>query len=447
MDIRDTISIVITYLVEKKVRTSLTVLMVVVGIASIVALTSITAGVSSSVQQSLQTLGPTSIFIIPAGKTILTSTDVANLETLQNVSSVTPIVTGGAVLNINGQNLSTTIIGITTNGIETLLSNPIDLYQGSLYSDGLTPAVIIGHDIAYSSSFNPNIQTVSTGQSGTLEIQEPGSRIPSKISTQVTGILNSYGSSLIPIDSGIFMSLPYAELLLHKNSYSEIVVKANNARNVSSLTSLLEIIYGGNARIINTQQLANTISSVVGQISLLFIIIGGVSLLVASIGIMNIMLMAVSDKVHDIGILKSVGFKNREVLRIFLFQALAIGLLGGLIGIAAGMGAAYAISYVSTGALRSGSPNSSPTSAQLSPGGGVIYTSSSRSPAKLSDFGPAPSSTPGTTPSSLASIHPIFTAYVILEAIIIAVVISAMAGIYPAWKASKMEPIDALRTL
>ena len=142
--------------------------------------------------------------------------------------------------------------------------------------------------------------------------------------------------------------MPFAEVLLHKTTFNEILVKANNPKNVSSLVALITTIYGTKARVQDTQQLASTVSSITGETNLLFIVIAGISLIVAAIGIMNVMLMAVSERIHDIGIMKSVGFKGRDVLLIFLLQAVVIGLAGGVLGIAAGAGASYSLtSFIS----------------------------------------------------------------------------------------------------
>ena len=150
---------------------------------------------------------------------------------------------------------------------------------------------------------------------------------------------------------------------------------------------------------------------------------------------------------HEIGIFKAVGFKNRMVLMIFLFQALIIGFIGGVIGLGVGAGAAYSLSSVlssksatSTAGTTTGAPTTTASSSSgfsRTGGGSATFTAGAG--------GTRPPTT-GAAASGL-SIHPVFTLGVISEAIIIAMVVSVLAGVYPAWKASKMEPIDALRQL
>ena len=116
MDIKDIFWMSSKQLNEKKVRTALTILMVVIGVASIVALTSLTAGVGQSIQSTLSSLGPTSIIVTASSGTAFTTADVSNLETLPNVSSVTPIVTGQAQMLVNGNTIFGDVIGISTTG-------------------------------------------------------------------------------------------------------------------------------------------------------------------------------------------------------------------------------------------------------------------------------------------------------------------------------------------
>src|ERR1700730_15979975 len=93
----------LTELNEKKVRTALTIIMVVIGVAAIVALTSITAGISQSITSSLQALGPTSIIVTSSSPTGFTVADAATIASLPNVTSVTPVLMGSATLYAGGQ--------------------------------------------------------------------------------------------------------------------------------------------------------------------------------------------------------------------------------------------------------------------------------------------------------------------------------------------------------
>ncbi|MDE1865868.1 MAG: ABC transporter permease [Candidatus Micrarchaeota archaeon] len=427
---------------EKKVRTALTVLMVMIGVASIVALTSQTAGISASISKSLSALGPTSVIVMPAGGTGFTAADVGSLSSLPNVSAVIPVIEGSGTVYANGQNTSVSVIGISQEGLREFVGGNVSMYQGVLYNDTVAPDALIGHSIAFPSSLSGR-QNVMVNYPISLKVD--GGRSAQTLTVPVVGILNAVGSSVVPTDTSVFFSIQSAQVILHRTSYNLIIVKATNTSSVAALSSLISTIYGNRANVITTQQLLQTASSIIGSISLLFAIIAGVSLLVAAIGIMNIMLIAVYERTHEIGIFKSVGFTGRHILLVFLSQAMIIGFIGGVIGIGAGMGASYVVAsvFAHAGPSGSGTTGTGAQNTQFKGGGGGVYVSSGGGPGRGGDSGAAPSS----SSSSSLSYSPVFTPSTVLAALLVAMVVSMIAGIYPAWRASKMEPIDALREL
>lgn len=439
MDLNDTLWLSYKDLSEKRIRTALTIVMVVIGVAAIVALTSITAGISQSISSSLSTLGPTSIIVTSSGSSAgFTVADTARLSSLPNVTGVTPILTGSGNLYAGNQNISVSIVGVSPQELGSLLGNNYTVYEGSVYQDTITPSAVVGHSVAFPSSAGGS-QAVNVGEPATLRTS---GRSGETVTVPVVGILASHTSFIVPIDTGVFMSLSAAELLLHRSSFNEILVTASNTSNVNSTSNLISTIYGNNARVITTSSLLSTVASITGSLGLLFGAIAGVSLLVAAIGIMNIMLIAVYERTHEIGIMKSVGFKNNNVLMIFLFQALIIGIIGGIVGIMLGAGASYGLSAaLSRGTNTTTSTSASSASARTSGAGGF-----SRSGGTAGGGGVLISGGGGASSSSL-SFQPVFPVATIIYALLIAVIVSMLAGIYPAWRASKMEPIDALREL
>ncbi len=438
MKIEDLLWLSFTDLKEKKTRTALTVVMVMIGVASIVALVSLTTGISASIQKSLSSLGPTSIILTSTKSAGFTLLDTEDIGTLGNISSVIPIVEGSATFITSSGNQSVSVLGVSAQDLDGLL-NGINLYQGSIFNNTVTPESIVGYDVAFPQTGGSG-QQISAGQPAALKI-ENGRSIES-VSIPVLGILQSYSVSMIPINTGVIMSEQAAETLLHRQSFNVILVKAKNVSTVDSLTTTLTDIYGNNARVLSTQQLAQTADQIVGSISVLLILIAGISLLVAAIGIMNIMLMSVMERTHEIGVIKSLGFTSRNVMLMFLLQALIIGAIGGIVGIGVGMVGSYSLATLASHSQSNSSSGTTYSNARTTSGGqqyggggpnggGTFAASNSRS----------------SSGSSSISFQPVLTVQTIAEALFIAMFVSAIAGIYPAWRASRMQPIDALREL
>ena len=112
MKLNDVVKLGIKGISERKVRTALTVLTVVIGIAAIVSLVSLVSGISASISKSLESIGPTTLFLVPGRSTIFTGADVAEIESFPNVSSVVPGITLSANITENGQQTAVTLIGI-----------------------------------------------------------------------------------------------------------------------------------------------------------------------------------------------------------------------------------------------------------------------------------------------------------------------------------------------
>ena len=423
---------------ERKFRAALTILSVVIGVAAIVALISLVSGVSASISHSLESVGPTTLYMMPSGSHIFTDADIAEIESLPNVSSVTPVISFSGNLSEAGTSTTVTVYGVANTSLIGILGS-INLLEGSAYNSTDLPYALIGYDVAFP----------TTGQtSPSISLDQPmylSTRTQSgsgSVTLVPVGVLDRYGTtSFISPDSSIFIPIQAAESLTNRYSYSELVVKASSTGTVNSVDTLLTDIYGSNARIISVQQLATTISSVTGTLGLLLAAIAGISLLVAGISILSIMMVSVAERTHEIGILKSIGFRRKDVMTLFLAESVIIGLAGGVIGVVAGSAAAYALpSFLTLGSHSSAATTTSASSHGGFAGGGFGGGGFGGS----GGFSGSAASSGNATPS--ISFEPVISPIVIIAAILIAVSVSVLASIYPAWKASTIDPIRALRT-
>ncbi|MEM3181331.1 MAG: FtsX-like permease family protein [Candidatus Micrarchaeaceae archaeon] len=430
MKIKDLFSLGIKGIAERRLRTALTILTIVIGISAIVALISLVSGISASISNALESTGPTTLYMLPAGQLILTDADIAEIDSLPYVSNVTPIVSFSGNMSEAGTSTTVTVYGIANYSLAEAIGS-INVYAGAAYNNTDMPYALVGYDVAFPNSGSQ--QYVRVDQPIYLTARMFGT---SKTITLVpVGILDRYGSSaFVSPDSSIFISLQAAESLTSKYSYSALLVKAKNTSVVNSLDTLLTDIYGSNARIISVQEMAATVSSIVGSLGLLLGGIAGISLLVAGISILSIMMVSVAERTHEIGILKSIGFKKGDVMMLFLSEAVIIGLAGGVIGIAAGSAVSFALpSLLGVGSRASTSVTPTVASGHA---GGSFYAG-----------GPgAVAAGPSSSSLSSLSFTPVISPTVIIASLAIAIIVSVVASIYPAWKASTIDPIAALRS-
>lgn len=220
-----------------------------------------------------------------------------------------------------------------------------------------------------------------------------------------------------PSDNQIYIPITTAQEFFDTEQCDQIVVQLtdSNQETIDSVTSEIEELYDDKVSVMSPTALLSTISSLFSMIELFLVAISGIALLVAGIGIMNIMIVSVLERTREIGILKSLGMKDRNVLTIFLGEASLIGLLGGVLGIALGWGVANVISLILSVFMGGGVGGM---------GGGFDM---------------------GQQQAMALSITPILTPTILLLAFAFSLVVCILFGLYPARRASKMNPVEALR--
>jgi ABC-type antimicrobial peptide transport system permease subunit len=416
MRLADILFISFTHLKERKLRASLTILGIIIGIASIIALVSQTAGISASITGTLEKLGPTTIMVTSTNPRLLRLTDVEmfKIKEVPGVVEVIPITFDRVSIQVSGETQQITLIGINSINLNNLVGE-VKLSEGIMYSDSIVPQAVIGSNIA------KNIE-VTIGQPLVAQ------RGNSFISVQVVGILSSYGASaFLSVDDSIFIPIDAASSMFNKLSYDMVFVKAESVESVNTVLEYLQAIYGNDIRTISVAQLSQTVSSIISSLSLFLGGIAAISLSVAGVGIMNIMFVSVLERTREIGVLKAIGFKNRDVLFIFLSEAIIIGILGGILGVVAGGALSYLVPYILSSMM------------SRSMGSAQARTTQIRAVGSPPVMGAMPMQT-----QSL-SYTPIVSMDMVAISIFLAVAVSIVSGLLPAWRASRVDPIKALR--
>jgi putative ABC transport system permease protein len=457
MKIRDQFLFAFRAMTDRRLRTTLTIIGIVIGPATIVSLDAATLGYSNASTAQFNSLGANTLFLSASARGFsLTIADLSQIEALPGVASVLPYQMLSGTITQGGGSVSVQIIGTDLSNL-TRVFPKLSVLAGSYPSSTDLAGAIVGNSVAYPDitdatnvtvnqvlsvsnvgrgfSFGPTFGTASN----TASVGQASTK-----SFIVRGILNAYGTGfLISPDTAVFVPLAEGEALLHSYDYTGMMVVASSNSVVNNVDSELTALYGNDVRITSVSSLLSTITSVTQSTGTLLEAVGSISVLVAFIAIMTTEFTSVIERTKEIGILKALGATSRTIMFNFISEALATGFIGGLIGAALGSGLSFLIIGVLASSSRiSGVPGSSTAARRIGGGGGggVFFSSGGG--------GGFAAAAPAASPSTAAApaITPALTPELILLAIALATIVGGLAGVLPAWRASKLPPVEALRT-
>jgi len=341
MSLGELLRLALSRLRTSRLRAALTMLGVIIGVASVVALVGVGQGTTSNITNRLSSLGTNLLTISPTGggasSGSLTLGDADAIAELSTVAGVAPEASTSQLVAAGDKTSTTTIIG-TTPAYPSVRA--YDLWQGTFLTD---PSVDRDLRVA--------VLGATTATNLGLGATDLGSQITiGGIPFQVIGILQAKGGSGFqdPDDQVMVPIGVVQKYFVGGDSVRTIGVSVAEADQMTAtkaaLTALLrdrhDLAAADDAdfNIFDQAQLLETASSISATLTLLLGGIASISLVVGGIGIMNIMLVSVRERTREIGIRKAVGARGRDILAQFLVEALTLSLLGGLIGIAVGLG-------------------------------------------------------------------------------------------------------------
>jgi putative ABC transport system permease protein len=411
----------------RKLRAGLTTLGVVIGIAAIVALLSISQGLQTTITRQLERGFATDTLIVTAGAGgggfgggigggdsgfALLVNDTQSINALPNVDTSIAVIQRAVNVTVGGTNRIATVEGVDFTEYRNVYGDTFAVDRGTIPPDPQNDTVVLGRRI-----IDPRLNgTMLADVNDPIDILliNATARPPTIVMIQrnITAVLKQIGSFGVggPSDSGVYIPLAEAQALFNTNECDMIIVKLKSSDQavIDNAAKAIKDAFSGEVSVISATAVLSIISSIFSVIELFLGGIAAISLIVAGVGIMNIMIVSLMERTREIGILKALGAKGRTVLLIFLFEAVIIGLMGGAIGIGLGWVLANVVAVVFRG-------------------GGVFIGSQANAGAG------------GLT------ITPILTLPVFFGALAFGVGVSVIFAIYPAWRASKLKPVDALR--
>ncbi len=344
-----------------KARSSLTILGIVIGIASVITLVSIGQGAQNSIESNIQAIGSNLIIISPgaqrgegnfvsqgrgSAKSLKLSDAQAIAKEISNIKAVAPEVSGRYQVTAKGKNTNTQVAGTTP---EYPMVRNLETDTGAFITEqniqSLSKVAVIGPTVR-DDLFDVDVDPV--GQ--TIRIN--------KIEFKIIGMTKTKGGSGFGSqDNMIYIPISTAQRFFSGNEYVTTISVAT--QDAQSTTIVQEQITGllldrhniadptlADFSTLNQADIIATASSVTQTFTLLLSAIAGISLLVGGIGIMNMMLTTVTERTREIGLRKAIGAKRRDINLQFFTEAITLTFLGGAIGILIGWLAAYIITYL-----------------------------------------------------------------------------------------------------
>jgi putative ABC transport system permease protein len=422
MNIKEIFLLSFDALKERKVRSILTILMVVVGSSLMVALNGLGAGFGKFIDQSFSMLAPNILFVSsaqqdqsasgpfagggppPVPKITLNTAVETRIRSLPLVSDVISSYQGQVQLESSGKTLSTSVFSIDPAKLY-IIAPTLEFEENSAMRSNDPSAIYIADQIAYPPGENAPFAIIGQTMRATYTfVDDNGDQREESRSFVVRGIMKPTGNPTI--DNAVVFNEDAGSALMHKSGkYDGLLVVAESGEFVKNVEEEIRKLYGNDIGVTSPEAILKTIRELTGGFTVFILGIALVALLVGAVGIITTLYTSVMERTKEIGTMKAIGAQNSNVLSLFMVEALMIGILGATSGLLAGMAGGYVL---------------------------------------IAGLGSAGGSG-GDTSNGIGNISPVFLPIDLATVWGISVGLSLIAGIYPAWKASRLSPIVALR--
>lgn len=384
-----TVSLALKGIVANKLRTFLTMLGIIIGVSTVIILVSVGKGTTARITENIQSMGTNLVTVMITGRGIdnsLTYEEAMSMKEKAGVAGVAPLVSGSVTAKYGTKTMEAVSLEGVNGDYEHVRNQRVQSGRFILPLDVeyRQKVAVLGADVVHEifGPVNPIGETVQING----------------INFRVIGILESKGSSMQgSSDEKVTIPISTAQRMLKSQGVRNIYVAAESPEVVNLVVAEIEQYLWKKFdqdqsayHVFNQTEMLDTMNEVSRSLTLMLGGIAGISLLVGGIGIMNIMLVTVTERTREIGIRKAIGAKRRDILGQFLLESATISGVGGIMGVLFGLGVNKLL-------------------------------------------------------TKLAGINTQSTLSILMVAFSFSLVVGIFFGLYPANKASKLRPVDALR--
>ena len=397
----DYFTLAVRNLRQRKMRSWLTLLGIFISIATIFTLISLSLGLQNAINEQFQILGVDKFFIMPKGQlgvgsegaVQLTTKDINVIDRVSGVKDVSYATIGNGKIEFDKKTKYFIIAGIPADRLDLYVESvDLKMDEGRFVLKDNSREILIGYDYKYGNVFD---KPVTSGDTITIN----------DVKFKVKGIVAQIGNP--SDDKNVYMSMgDFNELFGTGDRVDQIIIQINEGENIKDVAARVEKKLRSSRgvtektqdfSVLTPEELLSSFNNILVIITVFLGGIAAISLIVGGVGIANTMYTSVIERTKEIGIMKSVGAKNKDILWIFLIESGLLGIVGAAIGIVLGYGASKTIEYVVTNMYNTN----------------LLQTA-------------APW-------------------YLIVGCLAFGFIIGAVSGILPAWQASKTKVVDALR--
>ncbi|MEM2021241.1 MAG: FtsX-like permease family protein [Zestosphaera sp.] len=324
-------------LTEKRFRAVLTIIGIAIGPLALVMMTSTVRGYAGFIEQSILALGQNTVVVLPSEKYRLSKSDIDYIKGLEEVNDAEPFYSTQGYIQAPEGRKNVFLYAVDPSILLRAIGG-LEIESGELPQDVETTYCVIGHSVAYSAGTDTKIYDVGDVITvNMVEVLSGGKVSVRRISIRVKGIFKEFGgAAFVSPDQSIFLPAKSGTTLLNMKEVSGIFIIAKDPSLVDALTRKLRNVYQDKVTVVAFQQIARTVTSVTAALDFIVFSASLSAFAVAVAGTASTMITSVIERTREIGVLKALGFTDRQVVLMILTEAIIMSLIGGAIGITLG---------------------------------------------------------------------------------------------------------------